>query len=270
MAAAPEGRVSRAVHAEWTKLRTLPSTGWLLLGTAVTVVVVGALAVASVSVDLCATPSTCAEDTTKLALVGLWPGQAVAAVVGVLAFGNEYGTRLITVTAAAVPRRLVVLVAKSATVAATVAGASVLGVAAALAAARTMLPGNGFTAANGYPPLSVADGPTLRASVGSVLYLTLVALLALGVAAVARDTAGALTAVLLLLYAVPALTSLVDHPIWHDRLLRWSPVNAGMAIQATRDLDGLAIGPWAGLGVLAAYAAAALVLGGVLFARRDA
>ncbi len=33
--AAPERRVTDAIHAEWTKLRTLDSTGWLLIGTVV-------------------------------------------------------------------------------------------------------------------------------------------------------------------------------------------------------------------------------------------
>ncbi len=37
----------------------------------------------------------------------------------------------------------------------------------------------------------------------------------------------------------------------------------------TRNLNGLPIGPWAGLGVLAAWASGALVLGGLLFRYRD-
>jgi len=42
------------------------------------------------------------------------------------------------------------------------------------------------------------------------------------------------------------------------------------AIQATRNLGTLPIGPWAGLGVLAAWAAAALLAGGLLLRLRDA
>ena len=40
----PEGRVTDAVHAEWTKLRTLPGTGWLLLAAAALTAAVGAVA----------------------------------------------------------------------------------------------------------------------------------------------------------------------------------------------------------------------------------
>jgi hypothetical protein len=47
-------------------------------------------------------------------------------------------------------------------------------------------------------------------------------------------------------------------------------MTAGLAIQATKGLDQLPIRPWAGLGVLAAYAGAAMLLGAALFKLRDA
>jgi ABC-2 type transport system permease protein len=49
-----------------------------------------------------------------------------------------------------------------------------------------------------------------------------------------------------------------------------APMTAGLAIQATTSLRTLPISPWAGLGVLAAWAAAALLLGGMLLHLRDA
>ena len=67
-------------------------------------------------------------------------------------------------------------------------------------AGRLILPGHGFTATRGYPPLSLADGPVLRAACGSVLYLALIALLSLGVATAVRDSAVAIGLVLGLLY----------------------------------------------------------------------
>jgi ABC-2 type transport system permease protein len=103
-----------------------------------------------------------------------------------------------------------------------------------------------------------------------VLFLALVALLSLGVTAVVRDTAGALSTVLALLYATPALALVVGDPTWHERLLKFSPLTAGMAIQATTDIDALPIGPWPGLGVLAAWTAAALLAGTISFVVRDA
>ena len=47
-------------------------------------------------------------------------------------------------------------------------------------------------------------------------------------------------------------------------------MTAGLAIQATTGPRSLPISPWAGLGVLAAWAAAALLAGGVLLYLRDA
>jgi len=47
-------------------------------------------------------------------------------------------------------------------------------------------------------------------------------------------------------------------------------MNAGLAIQATTGLRSLPISPWAGLGVLAAWAAAAMLAGGLLLRLRDA
>jgi ABC-2 type transport system permease protein len=47
-------------------------------------------------------------------------------------------------------------------------------------------------------------------------------------------------------------------------------MTAGLAIQATTSLRTLPINPWAGLGVLAAWAAAALLAGGLLLRLRDA
>ena len=48
------------------------------------------------------------------------------------------------------------------------------------------------------------------------------------------------------------------------------PMSAGLAVQATVDVDALPIGPWQGLGVLALWALTALLAGGLLFERRDA
>ena len=47
-------------------------------------------------------------------------------------------------------------------------------------------------------------------------------------------------------------------------------MTAGLAIQATTDLPSLPISPWAGLGVLAAWAGGALLAGGLVLRLRDA
>jgi ABC-2 type transport system permease protein len=46
-------------------------------------------------------------------------------------------------------------------------------------------------------------------------------------------------------------------------------MTAGLAVQATADLERQPIGPWAGLAVLAAWSAAALCCGGLALRLRD-
>ena len=260
----------RELHAEWTKLRTLPSTGWLLSATAALTVLVGAGSAAATTTRQCPTPVTCHEDIAKLSLTGIQLGQAVVVVLGVLIMAGEYGTGTIVTTLTAMPRRTTVFAAKAAVLGGAAVATGAAGVLGSLLAGRLILPGNGFSLANGYPPLSLGDGPTLRAAAGSVLYLVLIALLSLGVATALRDSAAAITAVLGLLYSLPIIGQLISDPHWHERIQKFGPMQAGLAIQATKDLRRLPIAPWPGLGVLAAWTAAALLAGGLLFHLRDA
>jgi ABC-2 type transport system permease protein len=110
----------------------------------------------------------------------------------------------------------------------------------------------------------------MRAAFGSVLYLALVALLSLGVATAVRDSAAAIGVVLGLLYLFPAVILMIPDPDLAKMLWQISPMTAGLSIQATTQLSGLPLSPWAGLGVLAAWAAAALLTGGLLLLARDA
>ncbi len=261
--------VTPVLHAEWTKLRTLRGNAWLALAIALCTVAASVATALSVDTSQCPAPTDCFEDTPRLALGGVWLGQVLVAVLAVGMLGGEYGTGMIRATLAAAPRRHTVLAAKAAVLTATVTAAGTLGVLGALGAARLILPAHGFTEANGYPPLSLADPATLRAAAGTVLYLVLVGLVALGVAAAVRGTAGALTTVLALLFMTPLLVTMVSDDTWRVRLERLTPTTAGLAIQATRDLDRLPIGPWAGLGVLAGWAAAAVLAGWAVFAARD-
>lgn len=258
-----------ALHAEWTKLRTLRSNAWLAAAVAVFTVAAGLAVVTTVDTGRCPSPAECFEDVPKLALTGVWLGQFAAVLLAVGVIGGEYGTGLIQATLTARPRRLQVLAGKAAVVAVTVAVSGTVGVLGALLAGRIILPGKGFTVDNGYQPLSVTDPSTLRAAVGTVLYLTLVALLALGVATVVRGTAASLSTVFSLLLIVPVLVGMVSDPTWQQRLERLSPMTAGLAIQATTGLERLPIAPWAGIGVLAGYAVVAMAAGGWLLARRD-
>jgi len=255
-----------ALHAEWTKLRTVAGPAWLLAAVVTLTAAVSALAVQANS---CPAGAVCAIDTTKLSLTGVQLGQAIVAVLAVLVISNEYSTGMIRVTLAAMPRRGVVLAAKAAVLSSLVLAAGVLAVAGSLLAGRLILPGHGFTPAHGFALLSPTPS-VLRAAAGSVLYLALIALLSLGTATIVRDSAVAVGIVLGLLYLFPIVANVVGNAQWHRHLEQIGPMTAGLAIQATTDLRSLPISPWAGLGVLAAWAAGALLAGGLLLRLRDA
>jgi ABC-2 type transport system permease protein len=254
------------LHAEWTKLRTAPGMiGLLAAAVALTV----AISAAAAGATRC--PATgCGQDPAKVSLTGIYLGQVVVAIVAVLAISGEYGNGMIRTTLAAMPRRASVLAAKAAVVTGPVLAAGTLAILGSLLAGRFILPGHGFTAAHGFAPLSLADGPVLRATAGSVLYLALIALLSLGVATAVRDSTVAIGMVLGLLYLFPVVTAVVSDPHVQRHLQQIAPMTAGLEIQATTGLRSLPLSPWAGLGVLAAWAAAALLAGGLLLRLRDA
>jgi ABC-2 type transport system permease protein len=255
-----------ALHAEWTKLRTVASPWWLLLGMIAATVALGAGAIAVVT----CTSAGCGDDVTRLSLIGVQLGQVLAAVLAVLMISGEYSSGMIGTTLTAMPHRTTVLAAKAITVTGAVAVAGIPAVLGSLLAGRLILSRQGFTTAGGHPVLSLADGTTLRAAAGSILYLALISLLSLGIAAIGRDSATSIGVVLALLYLFPIISQVIGNPHWQRLLQQIGPMSAGLAIQATTHLDSLPLSPWAGLGITAGWAAGALMAGGLLLGIRDA
>ena len=254
-----------ALRAEWTKLRTVREPWALLLAMLVVTVGVSAIAAATTACP----GSGCAIDPTRISLSGVVAGQLVVAVLGVQAIGGEYSSGVIVTSLVAVPRRVRVLVAKALLLAVPVLVVSAAAVLGSVAVAGPLLANAGVTPENGYPGASLTAGTTLRAMAGSALYLTLIALLALGVATLVRSSAAAIGLVLGLLFLFPLLAAVVTDPDWQRHLRQLAPT-AGLGVQASVDLDSLPIGPWPGLGVTALWAAGALAAGGLALCRRDA
>jgi ABC-2 type transport system permease protein len=101
----------QALRAEWTKFRTVAGSAGLLAGV-VTLTV--AVAAAAVSAAQCQS-ARCGIDPATVSFTGIYPGQAVAAVAGALAIGNEYSTGMIKLSLTAMPRRLTWFFAKATT-----------------------------------------------------------------------------------------------------------------------------------------------------------
>lgn len=264
-----------ALHAEWTKARTVAGPAWLLLAMAVLTIGIGAVIADASAVAASASAALGGadhqgEDGVKLTLGGIQLSQALIAVLAVQAVSGEYATGMIRTTLTATPRRLVALAAKAGVTVGLALLAAVPAVFGAFLLGRAILVGHGFTPAHGYAAMSLSAGPTLRALLGSTLYLALIAVLSMGIAVLVRETAVAVGAVLALLYLFPLLAVAVSDPGWRRHLEQAGPMSAGLLVQATTDLSSLPLSPWAGLGVLAAWAAAAFGAGAIALCRSDA
>ncbi|HZB48754.1 MAG TPA: hypothetical protein VE547_06625 [Mycobacteriales bacterium] len=235
-----------ALHAEWTKLRTVPGPAWSLAALVAATVGLGALVAGTTDCGR----DGCDPVATRLA--GVYLGQLAALAIGVVAVSGEYDTMLVRTTLAAEPRRGRVFAAKAVVATTVVLGAALLAVVGSLLATGGVA------------------GSALRPATGTALYLGLVALLGLGLGAVVRHTAAALTTAAAVLYLPLLVTLLVPMSApAQQRVQRWAPMTAGLAVQSTVD-RAVPIGPWTGLGVLAGYAAAGSALGYAALRFRDA
>ena len=131
-------------------------------------------------------------------------------------------------------------------------------------------PGQGLIAANGYVALSLGNAADLRAACGSVLYLTLIALLAFGVTTAVRDSAAGIGVILGVLLLLPIMSAVIPDQALARHLEQIAPMTAGLYIQVTEGVRQLPLTPWQGLGVTAAWAAGALILGATVLRLRDA
>ena len=254
-AAAGAHRLGGVVRMEWRKLWSVGSTWWILL-----IFAAGLLTYASWAGAGGPTQPDATYDPTDNVMQGLTFGQLTLGVLGVLALSGEFSSGSIRSTFAAVPRRGRVLAAKALVAAAV---ALVVGEVLAFAAALTF----GLAAPAGVPHPPLGQAGSLRAVLLSGAYPCLIALIALGLTAVIRHTAGALSTIVGVTFVLPLLLGPVGQ---HTSVLKFLPENIMFNSFATvRPLHG-GLSGWAGLGVLCLYAALALAAGSWALLRRDA
>ncbi len=273
---APERRPSRpappsrlrlfaaAARSEWTKLTTVRSTVWSLLVTIAIVVGLGALfCAARVSRwDRLDAGERFHFDPTGFSLNGIFLAQLAVGVLGVLVMSSEYATGQIRATLGAIPQRRLMLAAKTLVFALVVLVVGLVACVSAFSIGQAI-----FTAKDA--GVSLGDPGVLRAVVGGALYLSVIGLMGVGLAAILRRTAGAIATLVGLLLVLPILVNFLPSP-WNDDIARYLPGEAGGAIFQVVRRSSTALSPWAGFAVLCAYAAVALVVGAVLLDRRDA
>jgi ABC-2 type transport system permease protein len=274
--------------AEWTKLWSVRSTLWTLVATVIAVVGIGALGTGTVS------PSEIIDDPTRRSLIGIFLGQLIFGVLGVLVMSAEYGTGTIRATLSAVPRRPVVLTAKVIVFGAVAIVVSEILTFSAFAVGQAILSGKHAVGAStalaqrahqlgikiphniqgvlSTGSASLGQPVVLRAVVGAGLYLAVLGLLALGLATIIRHTAGAISAFATVVLVLPLIVQALPTSI-SNAVARYLPANIGLVMFSTDgvpDRIGPAFSPWAGFALLVLYSAVTLGVGCWVLVRRDA
>ena len=252
----------RVMRSEFTKLRSLPSTLWLLLATVVLVAGGGLLAAL---LQLSSLPrgqaARAAFDPTSLSLTGVGLAELTAGALGVLLISGEYGTGQIRLTFTAVPRRLPVLWGKVVALVLAMLAASLVSTLTAFFATQAIMAPHHLSTTLGHPGAA-------RAVIGSALFLTAVALLGLAIGALLRNTAGAICTLFGLLYGLTIVAGFLPGHVSAE-IRKYLPENAGSDIGAVHP-NAATLTPWTGFGLFCVYTAVVLGLAAWLLRRRDA
>jgi ABC-type transport system involved in multi-copper enzyme maturation permease subunit len=201
----------------------------------------------------------------ETSLIGVTIAQLAIGVLGVMVMSGEYSTGMISSTFAAVPKRLPVLWGKAGVFGLVTFVLALPSTLIAFFAAQAILRGHSL---NGHDiAVSFSDPGVSRAVIGGALYLTLVGLFGLGLGAILRNTAGAISAFAGLFFVLPPLMNVLPAS-WGDAITPYLPSNAGQAIMQTGS-PAHTLAPWSGLGVLAAYTAVAIAVAAIQLRRRD-
>ena len=254
----------RVVRSELIKLATLRSTT-ITFAVAVAAMVGISVLIAWATVGNWDTMSPADRRSTaveEVVLSGRFLAQLAIGVLGVMAVTGEYATGMIRATLAATPRRGAVLAAKAVVLSGT------LVVAGTVTAFAGYFGGNFFLEREGIG-LALSDDGVLRSMFGSGLYLAGLGLLAAAVGLLVRHTAAALSIVLALVFVVGTMAFLLPGT-WGEWTAKLLPGNAGSGVVTPVSFNPELLDPWVGFAAFCAEIAAVLLIGFLVFRRRDA
>ncbi|GAA4674518.1 ABC transporter permease subunit [Phytohabitans rumicis] len=254
----------RVVRSEWTKLVSLRST-WLTLGTAAVLAVVlsGAIGYGvSRSIDG-GEPAPALSEAVGAAFLPIDFFVLVFGVFGILQMSGEYGSGLIRATLTAVPRRWPVVCAKAAVLVALTLPLMAVTCLASFVACQAFIGDGGAALGDPGMPAAIA---------GAAACPVLFGLLGLGLGAVLRNTAGAITTLVAALFVVPLLLGPALPGDREDAIMKYVPTVAGQAMYSVDGGGGPfeTLSPGASAAVLVGWSALALAGGVALLRRRDA
>jgi ABC-2 type transport system permease protein len=247
---------------EWLKLRSTRSTWWTLLVFAAGMIGIAILVLSHQHWASMNAADRASFDPTNDSYAGLALGQLAVGVLGVLAITSEFSSGLIRATFAAAPRRPLVLAAKTAVVGAVALVAGEILAFAAFAAGEAVLRAPA-------PHAALAQPGVLRAVLMAGAYPALIGLIGLGLGAVIRHTAGAISALVGVLFVLPLILVPLGTSIQNSVGQFMPMIIAENSLTAVKPVPH-SLSPGLGFAVLCLYAAAALAVGGWALARRDA
>ncbi|MEV2255091.1 ABC transporter permease [Streptomyces sp. NPDC050147] len=242
---------SAVLRSEWIKIKSVRASLGSLIAVFVATVAITVLAFAAVGT---AEADNAGYEPLFSAFYALNFGQIAAISFGTTAMSSEYLNGALRISLSAVPRRGLFYGAKAAVV-----GALALGV-GILTSFVGFLSGQAFL---GEYAIGLGHAGAVRACVGGGVYLALMALLAAGLTTLLRSG----VAVLSILIPFTLIVSFVVGDV-ASGVAEFLPDRAGQ--QVLHENPSGTLGPWAGLAVTAAWAAAALLAGWWAVRRRDA
>ena len=204
----------------------------------------------------------CPAGPTHDCFIGLVLGQLLLGTLGVLAITTEFSSGMIRATFAAAPRRPLVLAAKAAVLGAVTLAAGEVSVFAAFLAGQAVLKAPAPHATLGQPGV-------LRAVLVAGAYPALIALIALGLGALIRHTAGAISAVVGILFVLPLILLPLGESFQNAAGQFMPMLIAENSLTAVKP-QSHTLSPGVAFGVLCLYAVVALAIGTWALARRDA
>jgi ABC-2 type transport system permease protein len=247
---------------EWLKLRSVRSTWWTLLVFVAGMIGLAVLVMIHQRWATMPAADRASFDPTNDSYAGLAIGQLALGVLGVLAVTSEFSSGMIRATFAAAPRRPLVLAAKAAIVAAVALVAGEILAFVAFGVGEAVLKSPAPHAALGQPGV-------LRAVLMAGAYPALIALIGLGLGALIRHTAGAISAVVGVLFVLPLILVPLGTSIQNSAGQFMPMLLAENSLTAVKPVAH-SLSPGVGFALLCGYAAVALAVGSWALARRDA
>jgi ABC-2 type transport system permease protein len=252
------------LRSELIKIRSVRSTYWTLLAQAVASIAWAALDCAGIAAHTAGSPPG-GFDAAQPSLTGqVALGELIIVVLGALVITSEYSTGMIRTSLAVMPRRGVLYTAKAMAFAIVSFTVSVITSFAAFFTGQVFL-------ASKHMNTTLAQPGVLRAVLLSAAIVTVFGLLAYGAGAVIRHSAGAITAILGLIFLIPPLAQALPNS-WFWDLMRWLPGGQALTpiFSAGPPQGGHLFTAWGEFAVFCCYAVIMLAAGAWSFIRRDA